>query len=190
VPLDCVVQEHTLAFTRLEAGGVVVTYNYRPKDPRAKLREVVLKYVESMRTAGRTPNLGVVFDGGAAPAEQAQAYGYLLEDRRNGRRYILMEDGDVLCDDRQGAGRDAGKELSPERSYMFLASAEGVPNPPDNPWMGEPDDELVTLLARSLADARMGGAGWMVGAAEEVEPRPVPDRRVAQHSHQGPERRR
>jgi hypothetical protein len=167
-----------------------VTYNYRPKDPRAKLREVVLKYVESMRTAGRAPNLGVVFDGGAAPAVQAQAYGYLVEDRRSGRRYILMEDGDVLCDDRQGAGRDAGAELSPERSYMFLASAEGVPNPPDNPWMGEPDDELVTLLARSLADARMGGTGWMVGAVEDVEPRAVPDRRVAQQSHQGPERRR
>ena len=167
-----------------------MTYNYRPKDPRAKLREVVLKYVESMRTAGRAPNLGVVFDGSAAPAERAHAYGYLLEDRRSGRRYILMEDGDVLCDDRHGAGPEAGVERSPERSYMLLASAEGVPNPPGSPWMGEPDDELVTLLARSLADARMGGTGWMVGAVEDVEPHQVPDRRVAQHSHQGPERRR
>lgn len=32
-------------------------YSYRPRDPRAKLREVVARYVQSMRVAGRARGL-------------------------------------------------------------------------------------------------------------------------------------
>ena len=31
--------------------------------------------------------------------------------------------------------------------------------------MTTPDDDLITLLARSLGDARLGGAGWLELAA-------------------------
>lgn len=135
-------------------------YNYRPKDPRAKLREVVAKYVQAMRLAGCTPNVGVIF--GSEPNGQAapQAQGFLVEDRRSGRRYLLLEDGDVLSD------------------------------PPKEAWLDEPEDELVTLLARSLADARFGGSGWLAGAELCAEPEAVPDRRSERRPHQGPERRR
>jgi hypothetical protein len=45
----------------------------------------------------------------------------------------------------------------------------------------------VTLLARSLADARMGGSGWLATEGQGVER--VADRRTGHHTHQGPERR-
>jgi hypothetical protein len=132
-------------------------YGYRPKDPRAKLREVVAGYVQSMRVAGRKPNAGVVF-GESSDGAVPQTEGFLVEDRRSGRRYLLLEDGDVLHD-------------------------------PQESWLAEPDDELVTLLARSLADARMGGSGWLAGDEVADDPQHVPDRRDAQRPHGGPERR-
>jgi hypothetical protein len=135
-----------------------MAYSYRPKDPRAKLREVVVKYVQAMRVAGRVPNAGVVFGDDVVDATVAQMHGYLVEDRRSGRRYVLLEDGDVMCD-------------------------------PQEDWLDEPDDELVTLLAKSLADARMGGSGWLVSDHAVVSPRKVPDRRAALHLHLGTDRR-
>lgn len=135
------------------------TYSYRPKDPRAKLREVVAKYVQSMRLAGRIPNIGVVFGEAADDGGRAQARGYLVEDHRTGRRYILLEDGDVLCD------------------------------PPREAWLGGPDDELVTLLAKSLADARFGGTGWLADVESGADLESVPDRRQGFRPHEGPERR-
>jgi len=118
---------------------------YHPKDPRAKLREVVAKYFQSMRVAGCVPNAGVVF-GHSTDVAAPQVWGFLVED------------GDVLHD------------------------------PRDN-WLDEPDDELVTLLAKSLADARMGGTGWLVGDRTTADIEEVPDRRASQHPHAGPERR-
>ena len=53
-------------------------------------------------------------------------------------------------------------------------------------WLAEPDDDLVTLLARSLSDARLGGAGWLE-AADGVER--VDDRRQELRPHDGPDRR-
>ena len=43
---------------------------YRPRDPRAKLREVAANWTLSMRVAGRAPNCGVVFgENGSAQSE-------------------------------------------------------------------------------------------------------------------------
>jgi len=151
--------------------GETVSYSYQPKDPRAKLREVVSKYVAAMRVAGQAPNCSVFFGGSAAEADAPHAHGYLVLDRRpeaRGARYLFLEDGDVL-------------------------------HAPGESWLEETNDELVTLLSRSLADARMGGSGWLANAdgaqelqqadeAREAEER-VPDRRSAARPHQGPDRR-
>jgi len=151
-----------------------VSYSYQPKDPKAKLREVVSKYVSAMRIAGRVPNCAVFFGGSSAEANAPHTHGYLVLDRRpeaRGARYLFLEDGDVL-------------------------------HAPGESWLEETNDELVTLLAKSLADARMGGSGWLEDAdgsqeaqeareareAQEVQER-VPDRRSGARPHQGPERR-
>lgn len=136
-----------------------MAYSYRPKNPHAKLREVVVKYAQAMHVAGRVPGVGVVFGDDAADGTAPKMHGYLVGDRRSGRRYVLLEDGDVLYD-------------------------------PKESWLDEPDGELVTLLAKSLADARMGGSGWLVGDHTVVSLRKVPDRRAAPHLHPGSERRR
>jgi hypothetical protein len=148
-----------------------VSYSYQPKDPKAKLREVVSKYVSAMRIAGRVPNCAVFFGGIDAETNAPHAHGYLVLDRRpeaRGARYLFLEDGDVL-------------------------------HAPGESWLEAANDELVTLLAKSLADARMGGSGWLANAdgsqetAGDREDREaqerVPDRRNAARPHQGPERR-
>jgi hypothetical protein len=145
-----------------------VSYGYQPRDPKAKLREVVSKYVSAMRVAGRVPNCAVFFGGSDAEANTPHTHGYLVLDRRpeaRGARYLFLEDGDVL-------------------------------HAPGESWLEETNDELVTLLAKSLADARMGGSGWLEtenGPQESPEApvaqERVPDRRSAARPHQGPERR-
>ena len=55
---------------------------YRPKDPRGKLREVATKWTASMSVAGRHPNCGVVFGDEAPTAQEPQAQGWLVDDRR------------------------------------------------------------------------------------------------------------
>lgn len=151
-----------------------MSYCYQPKDPKAKLREVVSRYVSAMHVAGQAPNCSVFFGGSAAEATAPHAHGYLVLDRRpeaRGARYLFLEDGDVL-------------------------------HAPGESWLDQTNDELVTLLAKSLADARMGGSGWLAttdGSVETPEAREirearelkeqVPDRRSAARPHQGPERR-
>ena len=76
--------------------------------------------------------------------------------------------------------------------YLFLEDGD-VLHAPGESWLEETNDELVTLLAKSLADARMGGSGWLENAdgsqeAQRAEER-VPDRRGGVRPHQGPERR-
>jgi hypothetical protein len=85
-------------------------------------------------------------------------------DRRpatQGDRYLIMDDGDV---------------------WRARATAQEQPAS----WMTEPDDDLISLLVKSLGDARLGGAGWLelVGRPECVE-----DRRRDEGGHPGPERR-
>lgn len=139
---------------------------YRPRDPRGKLREVATNWTLSMRIAGRAPNCGVVFGGDDLPYAGAQARGWLVGDRRpetRGDRYLVLDDGDV-----------------------WRARASEAPEEKRASWLSEPDDDLITLLARSLGDARLGGAGWLElpDAAEHVE-----DRRHERQAHPGPERR-
>jgi hypothetical protein len=137
---------------------------YRPRDPHAKLREVATNWTLSMRIAGRAPNCGVVFGEDDSSSAGPQARAWLVGDRRpetRGDRYLIMDDGDVW-------------------------RARTDPSSGEKSWMTEPDDDLVNLLARSLGDARLGGAGWLelVGRAEHVR-----DRRSRHEAHQGPERR-
>jgi hypothetical protein len=137
---------------------------YRPRDPRGKLREVTTNWTLSMRVAGRAPNCGVVFGEDEAPTTGAPARGWLVGDRRHetqGDRYVIMDDGDV---------------------WRARTNGNAVPAA----WMTEPDDDYVTLLAKALGDARLGGAGWLElpREAERVE-----DRRSVPQSHGGPERR-
>ena len=101
----------------------------------------------AMRIAGRKPNCTVVFGPDPTAADTAPVRGFLIEDRRSNhtcRRYLVLEDGDVLCAPRGG-------------------------------WLPEPDDDVVTLLARALSDARMGGSGWLAEGDGTVEL--APDRR-------------
>jgi hypothetical protein len=138
---------------------------YQPRDPRGKLREVATNWTLSMRVAGRAPNCGVVFGHDSPPHTRPQMRGWLVGDRRpetRGDRYVILDDGDVW--------RARGSETPQATSA----------------WMTEPDDDLVILLARSLGDARLGGAGWLelVGKAERVE-----DRRRERLGRVGPERR-
>ncbi len=127
-------------------------YTYRPGDPRRKLREVSSNWTLSMRVAGRAPNCGVVFGEEDAPTVGAPARGWLVGDRRpgsQGDRYLIMDDGDVWR--ARASGPEGGSTI----------------------WMTEPDDDYITCLARSLGDARLGGAGWLelAAAAERVEDR-------------------
>lgn len=137
-----------------------MSYSYQPRDPRAKLREVAAKWVSAMRVTGHAPNRDIVFDDGSAAAATApQTRGFLVDDRRP-----------------QAFG---------ER-YLILEDGD-VLRAPEETWLGEPNDELVTLFAKALSDARMGGSGWLADDASELER--VPDRRGEHHAHQGPERR-
>jgi hypothetical protein len=147
----------------------MVAYEYRPRDPRGKLREVAAKWTANMRVAGRSPNRGVVFGDVPAQEDAPQAHGWLIDDRRPGAagdRYLVMEDGDVW---RAGSG-EAPSALD-----------EAV-----SAWLDQPSDDLVMLLARALNDARMGGSGWLE-AADGVER--VEDRRSQHRDHEGRERR-
>jgi hypothetical protein len=136
-----------------------VSYTYQPRDPRAKLREVSAKWVSAMRVAGHAPNRDVVFERDSPGPEPAHARGFLVDDRRP-----------------DAAGS----------RYLVLEDGD-VLRAPEERWLPEPDDQLVTLLAKALADARMGGSGWLADGDGDVER--VPDRRGEQLPHQGPERR-
>ena len=134
-----------------------MSYSYQPRDPRAKLRKVAVKWVAAMRVTGHAPNRGIVFDGDSAAAPHV--HGFLVDDRRpqtSGEQYLVLEDGDVL-------------------------------RAPEETWLAEPNDDVVALFAKALADARMGGSGWLAEGGDELER--VPDRRGDRRPHEGPERR-
>ena len=134
-----------------------MSYSYQPRDPRAKLREVAAKWVSAMRVSGHAPNRGIVFAGDSATAPHVQ--GFLVDDRR--------------------------PQASAER-YLVLEDGD-VLRAPEETWLVEPNDELVTLLAKALGDARLGGSGWLADGGDELER--VPDRRGERRPHDGPERR-
>ena len=134
-----------------------MSYSYQPRDPRAKLRTVAAKWVAAMRVTGREPNRGIVFAGDSSTAPRV--HGFLVDDRR--------------------------PQTSGER-YLVLEDGD-VLRAPEETWLPEPSDELVTLLAKALADARLGGSGWLADGGGELER--VPDRRGERRLHEGPERR-
>jgi len=146
---------------------------FHPRYPKATLHEVVTQYIDSLRALGRKPECSVAFvrrDGSVSPAS---VRGWLLKDTRPGsgtNRYLLLEDGDVWRDVK-----------SPTES-----GAEGG----QREWLLGPDDDLVTLLAESLANAQIGESGFLE-EEERVELRPyvVADRRREQQPYDGPERR-
>jgi len=135
-----------------------VSYSYQPRDPRAKLREVAARWVSAMRVTGHAPNRGVVFAGDSATA--SHVHGFLVDDRR--------------------------LQASGER-YLVLEDGD-VLRAPEETWLAEPSDAVVALFAKTLADARMGGSGWLADGGDELER--VPDRRGERRPHDGPERRR
>jgi hypothetical protein len=111
--------------------------SYQPRDPRAKLREVSAKWVSAMRVTGLAPNRGIVFAGDSSTPAAPQLHGLLVDDRRP-----------------QASGA----------RYLVLEDGD-VLRAPDETWLAEPNDELVTLFSRALADARMGcSGGWPTAA--------------------------
>jgi hypothetical protein len=117
-----------------------------------------------MRVAGRAPNRAVEFG-----SDSPRAQGWLVDDRRpgaTGDRYLVMEDGDVW--------RAGGAGASPALDAAVAA------------WLAEPNDDLISILARSLSDARLGGSGWL--ETEDGVER-VDDRRQGRKPHEGPDRR-
>ena len=73
------------------------------------------------------------------------------------------------------------------RSAISILEDGDVLRAPEETWLAEPNDELVTLFAKALGDARMGGSGWLADGGDELER--VPDRREGPRHHDGPERR-
>jgi hypothetical protein len=111
--------------------------------------------------------------GGDGQAAKPQLEGWLVDDRRpenSGDKYLLLDDGDVW------------------RAKTHESSSSAALDAAVDAWLAEPNDDLVTLLARSLADARMGGSGWLAEVDEHDVER-VTDRRSGRQPHQGPERR-
>lgn len=144
---------------------------YRPKDPKGKLREIVTKHIGVLRTLRLTPNCDVAFVGADGSMGQTTVRAWLLKDPQSpaGRRYLLLDDGDVWREVEQPAPAGDGDERV---------------------WLNGPDDDLVILLSRSQSNARLGGGGFLEDEASVLlDPRAVADRRGAQHPHDGPERR-
>jgi hypothetical protein len=166
-------------------------YEYRPRDPRGKLREIVVKYLTHMRVTGHQPNRGVAFDDQAAAAGQPQARGWLVADRRpaakDGDRYLLLNDGDVWHAVRGGQERTSATLEARHAAGAEEACASAALDEAVTRWLTGPSDDLITLLAKSLADARIGGGGWLEDGEESVEL--VADRRAERAAHLGPERR-
>jgi len=150
-----------------------VNYMYQLKDPRGHLRRIVLDYLKKMRVLGRAANRNVRFVD-AAQGEGADTVGWLLHDPRVqnvDHRYLLMEDGDVW--------------------HECIGAAGETPSAEDKQWLGQPTDDLATLLPKSLLDAQMGGSGYLVDEDSVAEgPLLTGDRREGQQPFQGLDRRR
>ena len=150
-----------------------MSYMYQLKDPRGHLRRIVLDYLKKMRVIGRAPNRSIRFTD-AAQGTGPDGAGWLLQDPRVQNvqlRYLLMEDGDVW--------------------HEAIGAAGTEPTAADKLWLGQPTDDLASLLPKSLLDAQMGGTGFMIDEESASDgPLPVGDRREGQKPFQGLDRRR
>ncbi len=161
-----------------------MSYSYQPKDPKAKLRQVVIKYMTVMEGLGKAPNCSIAFAAADGSTSSVTIRAWLLNDTRPGSagyRYVLLPDGDVWSEvEAQGATAGAAGGAT-------AGVAGGA-----TMWMNGPQDDLVTLLARSQASVRTGGDGFL-GDDEHIElggaAHVVADRRTEPQSHPGPERR-
>jgi hypothetical protein len=146
---------------------------YQLKDPRGHLRRIVLDYLKKMRVAGCAANRSVKFMD-EIQGEGPDASGWLLRDPRVQNvehRYLLMEDGDVW--------------------HECLGAAGAEATAADKQWLGQPTDDLATLLPKSLMDAQMGGSGYLIDEESTAGgPLLVGDRREGQQPFQGLDRRR
>jgi hypothetical protein len=146
---------------------------YQLKDPRGKLRKIVLEYLKKMRIMGKGPNRSVKFLDETL-GEGPDVVAWLLEDPRveNVRhRYVLLEDGDVW--------------------HEALGAPGETATATDKDWLGQPTDDLATLLPKSLLDAQMGGSGFLLDEESQADgPLLVGDRREQQQPFQGLDRRR
>lgn len=143
---------------------------YHPKDPKAKLREIVQRHLGVLRTMRLTPNADVSFASTDGSLSDAAVRGWLLRDPQAAtpRRYLLLDDGDVWSE--SDAPPDGAED---ERS-----------------WLNEPHDDFVMLLSRSAGSARMGRGGLLEEESSVLlDPQVVSDRRAETRHHDGPERR-
>lgn len=151
-----------------------MSYMYQLKDPRGKLRSIVITYLKRMRMMGKQPNRSVTFCH-CVPGTPADTMGWLLDDRRVQNvhhRYVLLENGDVW---HEALGAPpAGEAVTAD----------------DNEWLGQPTDDLATLLPKSLMDAQIGGGGFLSDEESRADgPLVVGDRRSTQGPFQGSNRR-
>lgn len=149
-----------------------MSYMYRLKDPRGHLRKIVLDYLKKMRVLGRAANRSVKFVD-AVQGEGPDTVGWLIHDPRVQNvehRYVLIEDGDVW--------------------HESIGAAGTEPAAADKQWLGQPTDDLATLLPKSLLDAQMGGSGFLIDEESAGRPLLVGDRREGQQPFQGLDRRR
>ena len=145
---------------------------YRPKDPKAKLQEIVTRHLGVLRTMHLTPNCDVSFVRADGSAADPALRGWLLRDPQAAvpRRYLLLDDGDVWREAEQPAAADG---------------AEG-----ERVWLNGPEDDFVMLLSRSQGSARMGRNGLLEEESSVLlDPHLVSDRRKESQHHTGPERR-
>ncbi len=87
-----------------------MTYEYHPKYPRQKLREIVQKYLQQLATMRRDPNCDVSFAQDGTASGPPTARGWLLHAPAGaegaGDRYLLMSDGDVWREAPPPAGQE------------------------------------------------------------------------------------
>ena len=110
-----------------------MSYSYQPRDPQLEAAQVAVKWVAAMRVTGHAPNRDIVFaDDSTTTAPHI--HGFLVDDRR--------------------------PQASAER-YLVLEDGD-VLRAPEETWLAEPSDELVTLFAKALgrrAHGRLRVAG-------------------------------
>jgi hypothetical protein len=140
-----------------QAKEAELSNGYQPKFPKEKLREIVSKYIGQIRLLGKVPSCTVGFCRDGEIENKEEVRGWLLDNRGpNGSplRHLLLADGDVWREVESPAGSGLRE------------------------WLQGPDDDLVMLLARSLAQARAAGNGCLADEEHiKLHPYKVDDRR-------------
>ncbi len=143
---------------------------YQPKFPKEKLHEIVTKFIINMTNLGHEPNCTVGFCRDGVIENKDEVRGWMLDNRGpegTPLRHLLLADGDAWREVEAPAG--SGKRE----------------------WLQGPDDDLVMLLARSLASARMMGDGCLADEEHvELHPYKVDDRRGKARPGTGEDHRR